>query len=107
MAICGQNICYRVIVFMILFDLIMQHDYILKTLDFYHLQGSQGGRGVMQAKYLAPCCFNLDSLKFDMQHDHVLKKPNFDLLIPSPGSDGFCGLRAKYLLPCCCNRDLF
>ena len=26
--------------------------------------------------------------KFDMQHDHVLKKLNFDLLTPSPGSSG-------------------
>ena len=47
-----------------------------------------------------------DFLEFDMQHDHVLKKFNFGLLTPSPGSGGrvgegdFCG--AKYLLPCCC-----
>ena len=25
---------------------------------------------------------------FDMQHDHVLKKLNFDLLTPTPGSGG-------------------
>ena len=48
----------------------------------------------MQAKYLIPCCCNCDSLKFDTQHDHVLKKWNFDLLTPSPGSGG--GLPAKY-----------
>ena len=29
-----------------------------------------------------------DSFKFDMQHDHVLKKMNFDLLTPSPGLEG-------------------
>ena len=28
-----------------------------------------------------------DSILFDMQHDHVLKKLNSDLLNPSPGSD--------------------
>ena len=39
----GQNICYHVAAFVILFN-------------------------------------------FDMQHDHVLKKLNFDLLTPSPGS---------------------
>ena len=40
-----------------------------------------------------------------MQHDHVLKKINFDLLNPYPGSVRGEGLRAKYLLPCCCIRD--
>ena len=47
----------------------------------------------MQAKYLVPCDCNRDSLKFDMQHDHVLDKWNFDLLTRD--------LWAKYLLPCC------
>ena len=42
----------------------------------------------MQAKYLIPYCCNRDTLKFDMQHDHVLKKWNFDLLTPAPGSGG-------------------
>ena len=46
-----------------------------------------GGEGV-QAKYLVPCCCNRDSLQFDMQHDHVLKKLTFDLLTPSPGGGG-------------------
>ena len=45
-----------------------------------------------------------------MQHDHDLKKLNFDLLTPYPGSGmgvvcGGKGLRVKYLLPCCCIRD--
>ena len=48
-------------------------------------------------------CSILHSLKFDMQHDHVLKKVNFDLLTPSPGSEGGGrGLQVKYLLLCCC-----
>ena len=44
-----------------------------------------------------------------MQHDHVLKKLNFDLLTPYQGSGGGGGggeaverLRANYLLHCCC-----
>ena len=39
-----------------------------------------------------------DSFKFDMQHDHVLKKMNFDLLTPSPGSEGGGGrvMQEKY-----------
>ena len=39
-----------------------------------------------------------------MQHDHVLKKWNINLLTPTPGSEGVC-LQAKYLRPCCCIRD--
>ena len=45
-----------------------------------------------------------------MEHDHDLKKINFDLLTPTPGSLGGRwgegrGLRAKYLLTCCSIRD--
>ena len=43
-----------------------------------------------------------------MQHDHVLKKLNFDLFDPIlrvGGEGGRGGLRTKYLLPCCCIRD--
>ena len=36
-----------------------------------------------------------------MQHDHVLKRLNFDLLTPWVEE----GLLAKYSLPCCCIRD--
>ena len=36
--------------------------------------------GALQAKYLLPWCCIHDSLKFDMQDDHVLKKSNFDIL---------------------------
>ena len=50
--------------------------------------------------YLVPCFCDRDSFRFDMQHDHVLKKWNFDLFTPSPGSvecggGGGGGLRAK------------
>ena len=35
---------------------------------------------------MLPCCCIPDSFKYDLQHDHVLKKLNFDLLTPPPGS---------------------
>ena len=44
--------------------------------------GRFGGRG-LQAKHFVLWCCNRDSLKFDMQHDHVLKKWNLNLLTPS------------------------
>ena len=56
----------------------MQLDYVLKKLSFDLLTptpGSGGGVGRgLGAKYLLPCCCICDSLKFDMQHDCVLKK---------------------------------
>ena len=45
-----------------------------------------GVSGALQAKYLLPCCCIHVSLYFDMQHDHVLKKLNFDVLTPPPKS---------------------
>ena len=36
--------------------------------------------GGLYAKYLLPCCCSHNSFEFGMQHDHVLKKFNFDLL---------------------------
>ena len=47
--------------------------------------GRSWGRS-LQAKYFVPWCCNRDSLKFDMQNDHVLKKWNLKLLTPSLGS---------------------
>ena len=47
-------------------------------------------------------CSMLHSLKFAMQHDHVLKKLHFDLLTPPPR---VWGLQGKYLLHCCCIHD--
>ena len=44
--------------------------------------------GGLWAKYLLPCCCISDSILFDMQHDNVLKKLNFELLTPPPGSEG-------------------
>ena len=47
----------------------------------------------MRAKYLLPCCCILDSLLFDMQHEIVLKKINFDIL--TPRLEGGGGLRRE------------
>ena len=53
---------------------------------------------------------------FDMQHDHVLKKSNFDLLTPTPGSRGWmdcrhniCNHAAELVIPfnLICNMTLF
>ena len=56
----------------------MQHDPVLKKLNNDVLTPSPGsggrrggGGGGLQAKYLLPSCYILDSLIFDMQHDHV------------------------------------
>ena len=47
----------------------------------FDLTPSVGGRS-LRVKYSLACCCICDSLKFDMQHDHVLKKLNFDLFNP-------------------------
>ena len=72
----------------------MQHDHVLKMLTFKVLtqpQGRWGGGGVLQAKYLLPCCCIRGSLKFDIQHDHFFEKVDFDLMTPRDGGWGFCG----------------
>ena len=63
----------------------MQHDHIMKKLDFEPTLVSCRGGGGLQAKYLLPCYCIRDSIKFDINHDHVLKKLTFD-----PGS-AVCG----------------
>ena len=44
--------------------------------------------GGLRAKYLLPSCCICDSLSFDLQNDHVLKKLNLDLMTPSQGRWG-------------------
>ena len=56
------------------------------------------GGGGLRAKN-ATMLLYFESIYFDMQYDHVLKKLNFDLL--SLRSDGGWGAAGKYLLPCC------
>ena len=71
----------------------MQHDNVLKKLNFELLNSPQGrGDGGMRAKHLLPyaCCCICYSIKFDMQHDHVLKRLNFDVLTPGSGVAGVC-----------------
>ena len=53
-----------------------------------------GVSGALRAKYLLPWCCIHDSLNFDMQNDHVLKKLNFDVLTPLPKSTQ--GVRHRY-----------
>ena len=48
--------------------------------------------GGLRAKYLLPSCCICDSLSFDLQNDHVLKKLNLDLMTPSQGRWGGLGL---------------
>ena len=71
-----------------------------KCFDF---DPTQGSRVCVKSEYMymLACCCIRDSLQFDMQHNHVLKKLNFDIR-PTPRVGR--GLQAKYLLPCCCMR---
>ena len=52
--------------------------------------GMGEGEG-QRAKYLLPCCCIRYSITFEIQHDHVLKKLNFDLLTPMVGVGGSAG----------------
>ena len=53
--------------------------------------------GALRAKYLLPWCCIHDSLKFDMQNDHVLKKSSFDVLTPLPKSAQGVGHRSSII----------
>ena len=44
--------------------------------------------GGLRAKYLLPSCCICDSLSFDLQNDHDLKKLNLDLMTRSQGRWG-------------------
>ena len=98
-----------------------------EKVEYWHLTkppGPEWGWGCLRAKYLLPCCCSRDSLKFDMQHGHVLKKLNFDLLIPYPrfvegvcvcvGGGGVCRQNicdhvAAFVIPfnLICNMNVF
>ena len=45
------------------------------------------GGGGLRVKYLLSCWCVCDSLSFDMQLDHVLKKLKCDLMTHHPGGD--------------------
>ena len=49
-----------------------------------HFPGSGGWREVCGQKFCYHVAAFCDSLQFDMQYAHVLKKLNFDLLTPFP-----------------------
>ena len=80
----------------------MQHDHVLKTLNFDLLTESQGGRGMLWGKNLLPHGCITGSLKFNMHHGHVLRscseKSEFSPFNPQSQE---VGGGAKYLLPCC------
>ena len=42
----------------------------------------------VRTEYVLACCRIRDSIYFDMQHGHVLKKLNFDLFTPWWGGGG-------------------
>ena len=69
----------------------MQHDHVLKKLELLNppsrVEGSS--EGGLWIKYLLLCCCICDYLKFDMQHDIVLKKLNYDWLTPRIGVGGW------------------
>ena len=79
----------------------MQHDHILKKLNFDPNPRIRGVEWVGVCRqnicYIAAAFCN--SILFDTKHDHVLKKLNFDQLTPSPGLWEVGGLQANYLLP--------
>ena len=66
----------------------MQHGIVLKKLNLYLLtprvregrRGGGGGGGLCEQNICYHVATFRDSHKFDMQHDHVLKKLNFDLV---------------------------
>ena len=64
----------------------MQHDNVLKKLNFELFTPRVRERGVCRQNICYHVATFCDSILFDMQHDHVLKKLDFDLLNPSPGS---------------------
>ena len=51
----------------------MKHDHVLKNVNFDR-QGLGVGEWYLWAKYLLQCSNIRYSLKFDMQHDHVMKQ---------------------------------
>ena len=58
----------------------MQHDHVQKTLNYDLLIPSPrvvGGRGVCGQDIGYSVSLYRDSLQFDMQHDHALKKVEF------------------------------
>ena len=74
------------------------------------------GGGGLRAKYLLPCICIRDSIKFDLQHDHVLKKLNLDLrshprVRGRAGVYGhnFCYHIATFVIPVnlICNMNMF
>ena len=71
----------------------MQHDHVLKKLNFDLLTPVRVGLGEgLRVKELLPCCCIHDSISFEMQHDDVLKKLILlNILLTVPRRFFFCG----------------
>ena len=82
----------------------MQHGHV-QNFDLWTVQRGEGvvGGGGSAGKLFATMLLHFVIPINYMQHDHVLKKLNFDLLTPSPRVVGEGGLQAKHFLPCFCN----
>ena len=77
------------------FNLICNLTMFLKSwiLTFWSQGQGIGVSGALRSKYLLPWCCIHDSLKIDMQNDHVRKKLNFDVFTPLPKSTQGVGHR--------------
>ena len=79
----GKNICYTVAAFVIPFNLVCNMTMFWKKIILTFRRRPQGrGGGVCRQTICYHFATFRDSNKFDMQHDHVLKKMNFDLMVP-------------------------
>ena len=92
----GQNICFYVSLYFFPFNLVCN----MTIFIFFSFNPNNRLSVCVRRKYVLAWCSMLNSLQYVMQHGHVLKKLNFDLLTPR-----VVGLRAKYLLPGCCICD--
>ena len=64
----------------------MHHEYFQKKKTIvWPLTPPQESRVCWRREHVLACRYIRNSLNFDMQHDHVLKKLNFVLLTPPPG----------------------
>ena len=72
---------------------------------FCPLTPPKGSRVYVRTEYVCACCCICGSILFDLQHDHVLKKLNFD---PNPRNGGGVGMaRVLRVINLLCNMTIF
>ena len=78
----------------------MQHDHVLKKLNFDLLTQSVRLWGVYGQNicYHVAAFVTLFNLICTMTNHHIMKELNFDLLTPSPGSGVVCGQKNATML---------